>query len=670
MIDKAISIAKRIPRAIWGILVSSCFAYCLIATIASAFSLSYERIPLLRWILVVAIIISLINAYDELFLGWLGVFAAALIVLYCNDYEVRQSFWRFYDVLWQQLRLAYPIVAPFGSPYYIDASVKCTKIFMLLSTFPVLAGSWTSIKGNNAAWSFASAFPFLYISTCVTDRQPDVQYFVVAVALLFYLMLSCALRNREIYVHACLVALVAFLALDVVFFLKPSSYVRSDRALAIYYQLRDYSRSQGWLVSAPSASPDGNPAGASNEEQPSPLSPLGKDVWDSDLGYSDLTRIGPRSMSYRHVMDIAADESKIFYLRGYSYGVYEDNAWHSEESSSAPLSEGLFLANGEADGTLTLRTVDASSILYVPYVPVDVSFGYRENDRYIANPGRMPEETADLLAQDIAHIEELMAKENLGVVDATVRYVKDRASYSRGTPAMPEGRDFVDWFLHDSDTGYCVHFATAGVLLLRMQGIPARYVVGFMAFKGGTDFSPVYEKDAHAWIEWYDGANGWQMADATPSVEERTQSQDEVIPPEQDEEDIPTPETVEESEEPSIEPQEVEEPFVVPTAVYIVLWYGLYQVVVCGLREIWLERCSDKEKVLRRYRLARRLDRQNAKNLSSVAQRARFSNHDLSSKHLLKVLGLYEEIYSGFIHRTWYLMPILPLYRKKHEKQP
>ena len=50
-----------------------------------------------------------------------------------------------------------------------------------------------------------------------------------------------------------------------------------------------------------------------------------------------------------------------------------------------------------------------------------------------------------------------------------------RASYSINVPAMEPGEDFVEHFLAEG-RGYCVHFATAGTLLLRMAGYPARYV--------------------------------------------------------------------------------------------------------------------------------------------------------------------------------------------------
>ena len=60
-------------------------------------------------------------------------------------------------------------------------------------------------------------------------------------------------------------------------------------------------------------------------------------------------------------------------------------------------------------------------------------------------------------------------------------YLAAVAEYDPSTPAAPEGEDFVAWFLTESHRGYCMHFASAAVLLLRSMGVPARYVSGFVA---------------------------------------------------------------------------------------------------------------------------------------------------------------------------------------------
>jgi transglutaminase-like putative cysteine protease len=63
--------------------------------------------------------------------------------------------------------------------------------------------------------------------------------------------------------------------------------------------------------------------------------------------------------------------------------------------------------------------------------------------------------------------------------------------------------DPVEDFVSNHKTGHCEYFASALVLMLRSQGIPARMVVGYRATEYNTigNFYQVREKEAHAWAE-------------------------------------------------------------------------------------------------------------------------------------------------------------------------
>ncbi len=67
--------------------------------------------------------------------------------------------------------------------------------------------------------------------------------------------------------------------------------------------------------------------------------------------------------------------------------------------------------------------------------------------------------------------------------------------------------NYVEAFLFDVQKGYCVHYASAMVLLLRECGIPARFVQGFLYGKDSEGV--VVEGDAHAWPEAYIEGLGW-----------------------------------------------------------------------------------------------------------------------------------------------------------------
>jgi transglutaminase-like putative cysteine protease len=82
----------------------------------------------------------------------------------------------------------------------------------------------------------------------------------------------------------------------------------------------------------------------------------------------------------------------------------------------------------------------------------------------------------------------------------------------------------VDEFLFETKKGFCEHFASSFVFMMRAAGIPARVVVGYQ----GGEWNPleqyylVRQYDAHAWAEvWLEGSNGkgvWKRFDPTFAV--------------------------------------------------------------------------------------------------------------------------------------------------------
>ncbi len=97
--------------------------------------------------------------------------------------------------------------------------------------------------------------------------------------------------------------------------------------------------------------------------------------------------------------------------------------------------------------------------------------------------------------------------------------------YRYDPPSFPEGREYLQWFLEDAKEGYCVHYATAGVLLLRALGIPARYAEGYIVtqddYANGEwtrdGFLKISDDHAHAWVEVYDPVGmSWIPVELTP----------------------------------------------------------------------------------------------------------------------------------------------------------
>ncbi len=110
-------------------------------------------------------------------------------------------------------------------------------------------------------------------------------------------------------------------------------------------------------------------------------------------------------------------------------------------------------------------------------------------------------------------------KTDLEKAEMIEEYLKRNYKYSLSTPKPPRGMSPIEDFLFRSKEGYCEHYATSMVVMLRSLGIPARIVDGFHGGErneyGG--YIIVRQSDAHSWVEAL--INGmWTRFDPTPAV--------------------------------------------------------------------------------------------------------------------------------------------------------
>lgn len=91
--------------------------------------------------------------------------------------------------------------------------------------------------------------------------------------------------------------------------------------------------------------------------------------------------------------------------------------------------------------------------------------------------------------------------------------------YNESIPAPPPGAEPVEWFLFEQREGYCDYYASAMVLMLRSQGIPARWVRGYAGgeFDADRGVYVVRESVAHSWPEVYFPGFGWERFEPTPA---------------------------------------------------------------------------------------------------------------------------------------------------------
>jgi transglutaminase-like putative cysteine protease len=78
----------------------------------------------------------------------------------------------------------------------------------------------------------------------------------------------------------------------------------------------------------------------------------------------------------------------------------------------------------------------------------------------------------------------------------------------------------LDEFLFRRRTGFCGHYAASFATLMRLAGIPARVVVGYLGgeYNDLGGFFLVRQADTHAWCEVWIPENGWTRIDPTSMV--------------------------------------------------------------------------------------------------------------------------------------------------------
>ena len=106
-----------------------------------------------------------------------------------------------------------------------------------------------------------------------------------------------------------------------------------------------------------------------------------------------------------------------------------------------------------------------------------------------------------------------------GLISEALRFFREQTFRYTLSPPLLLGNP-VDEFLFESRAGFCEHYAAAFVILMRLNGLPARVVTGYLGGEQNphNDQWIVRQSDAHAWAEvWLEG-RGWERVDPTAAV--------------------------------------------------------------------------------------------------------------------------------------------------------
>ena len=133
---------------------------------------------------------------------------------------------------------------------------------------------------------------------------------------------------------------------------------------------------------------------------------------------------------------------------------------------------------------------------------------------YLALPARANPRTREMM---VGWVLEGAAPRQL--VERALRHFRTEEFFYTLEPPLLDNNP-VDEFLFGARRGFCEHYASAFVVMMRFARVPARVVTGYQ----GGEVNPVdgvftvRQSDAHAWAEVWLAGSGWTRVDPTAAV--------------------------------------------------------------------------------------------------------------------------------------------------------
>lgn len=121
----------------------------------------------------------------------------------------------------------------------------------------------------------------------------------------------------------------------------------------------------------------------------------------------------------------------------------------------------------------------------------------------------LPRTAKDIIAEELEGLHSNRVSPQ-GAYATIKAWILKNIKYTDQAKRIPEGKDFLTWFLKETKEGNDVYIASCGTMMFRLMGIPARYVEGYLYQPSSSgDKTEVLQSDAHAWVEIYIENLGW-----------------------------------------------------------------------------------------------------------------------------------------------------------------
>ena len=294
----------------------------------------------------------------------------------------------------------------------------------------------------------------------------------------------------------------------------------------------------------------------------------------NDAFRNSLSLGGPRSVSNTLIMDIYLEEPLPYvYWKAVSYDDYEDGTWTISSSDSydlLPDEGGIPIESTrmrkEVVQTIVNYVPNAATIYAAPdlinserHIVVNHSLDdagkivvhsarsrlmLRQGERYrvvsdysIADATSLrqaSQEYPDWIRAKYLQVSESITPETIALAEKlsieadnpfdkaiSIRnYLRSNIAYNDQIQAPPEGVEPIHYVLFQRQEAYCNYYASAMVIMLRSQGVAARFVAGYTQgdWDDETGSYRVRAKNAHAWVEVYFPEFGWVQFEPTASI--------------------------------------------------------------------------------------------------------------------------------------------------------
>ncbi|WP_445372153.1 transglutaminase TgpA family protein [Methylomonas sp. HW2-6] len=237
------------------------------------------------------------------------------------------------------------------------------------------------------------------------------------------------------------------------------------------------------------------------------------------------------------------------YWRGPVYSLFDGSAWKAAPALFRAANPDQPVFSGKTYAYTLMMEPQKQNWVFALELPSTFSAGLRRNELYQLTTNKDPGDRAEYRISstpvyNTGDINPAESRENLQLPGKPSEQIRNLIAQLRGGETSPEvlianlmqhfhRENFrytlnpepmpehpVDTFLFERRAGFCSHYATAFVYLLRAAEIPARVVGGYQGGRFNTlgGFLEIRQADAHAWAEvWLDG-KGWVRFDPTAAI--------------------------------------------------------------------------------------------------------------------------------------------------------